>query len=78
MERAKIFINGRSKAVRLPKSVVFSDDVKEVDIVRKGDMIILRPHRPQWSTFAKDAPDVPDDFLADRRDELPQKRPRLL
>jgi len=78
METARIFINGRSKAVRLPKSVSFSDDVKEVEIVRKGDMIILKPHRPQWATFPSDAPEVPDDFLTDRSDELPQKRNGLL
>lgn len=75
METAKIFINGRSRAVRLPKSLCFSDDVKEVEVYRKGDMIILKPHRPQWSSFAEEAPTVPEDFLD--TDERDQDQPQL-
>ena len=38
---AKIFITGRSQAVRLPKAFRFN--TPEVTIERQGDAIILRP-----------------------------------
>lgn len=78
MVTAKLFTNGRSQAVRLPKSISFGGDVREVEVIREGDMIILKPHRPQWSTFAQDAPEVPDDFLTMRDDSRPQEREDLL
>ncbi len=40
-DTAKIFITGRSQAVRLPKEFRFSTN--EVFIERKGDAVILRP-----------------------------------
>ena len=38
---AKIFQNGRSQAVRLPKAFRFKGN--EVKISKKGDMVILEP-----------------------------------
>jgi antitoxin VapB len=38
---AKIFKSGNSQAVRLPKDFRF--DVDEVEILREGDAVILRP-----------------------------------
>ena len=42
MQTAKLFTNGRSQAVRLPKAFRF-EGVSEVLIERDGDRIILRP-----------------------------------
>ncbi len=42
MQTAKLFNNGRSQAVRLPKAFRF-EGVSEVLIERDGDRIILRP-----------------------------------
>ena len=39
--RAKLFWNGRSQAVRLPKEFRFTGD--EVEIRRDGDAVILEP-----------------------------------
>lgn len=39
--RAKLFWNGRSQAVRLPKEFRFEDE--EVAIRREGDRVILEP-----------------------------------
>jgi antitoxin VapB len=50
--RAKIFQNGGSQAVRLPKSCRFSDDLKEVVVRRSGRQVILEP-----------ADDWPKEFL---------------
>lgn len=49
-EVAKVFMSGRSQAVRLPKAFRF--DTKEVTIERVGDAVILRPkddHPAAWS-----------------------------
>lgn len=42
METAKLFLNGRSQAVRLPKAFRF-EGMTEVYIERDGDRIILSP-----------------------------------
>jgi antitoxin VapB len=47
-ERAKIFTNGGSQAVRLPKSVRFSDDQREVLVRRVGRKVILEP-ADEWT-----------------------------
>lgn len=73
---AKIFMNGRSQAVRLPAEFRF--DCREVFIEKQGDGVILRP-KPEnlgkslMEFFAKTEP-FPADFLADREDPPPQDR----
>lgn len=42
MQTAKLFLNGRSQAVRLPKEFRF-EGMSEVIIERDGDRVILRP-----------------------------------
>jgi len=46
--RAKIFYNGGSQAVRLPKSVRFPDSEREVVARRVGRKVILEP-ADEWS-----------------------------
>ena len=48
-QRAKLFQNGGSQAVRLPKSCRFPDTDHEVLIQKEGDRIVLTPMRPGWS-----------------------------
>ncbi|HEU4508305.1 MAG TPA: hypothetical protein VFR78_08720 [Pyrinomonadaceae bacterium] len=52
-ERAKIFQNGGSQAVRLPKSCRFSDDLDEVIVKRRGKQIILEPADEWPAEFLK-------------------------
>jgi antitoxin VapB len=73
---AKLFLNGRSQAVRLPSEYRFEGS--EVFVRRDpdtGDVILSR--RPEsWRdffAFLKTA-DVPEDFLSDRGDAPAQKR----
>ena len=76
---AKLFINGRSQAVRLP--VAFRFDAKEVFIRQDpetGDVILSR--RPTtWNDFfsALKEGDLPDDFLSEneRRQEAHSRDP---
>ena len=71
---AKIFMNGRSQAVRLPAEFRF--DCKEVFIERQGDRVVLRPKPRGWDDFFARPSRVLDDFLADRRGEF-QRAPNL-
>lgn len=49
METAKIFENGRSQAVRLPKKFRFN--VEEVVVQQLGDAVLLVPKESLWQTF---------------------------
>jgi antitoxin VapB len=54
MNKAKIFMTGKSQAVRLPKAFRFEG--KEVSIVPLGRGIILQPISKSWSDlFQNDA-----------------------
>jgi len=73
---AKLFLNGRSQAVRLPADFRFEGS--EVFIRQDpatGDVILSR--RPEsWDSFFKlrREANVPEEFMADRKDAVPQKR----
>ncbi len=79
-DTAKIFMTGRSQAVRLPKAYRF--DGNEVFIRRDpktGDVILSsRPVKhTSWEPFfasLKDA-DVPDDFMVDREQGVQDRDP---
>ena len=53
-EKAKIFTNGGSQAVRLPKSVRFPEGQREVLVRRVGRKVILEP-ADEWSAEFVDA-----------------------
>lgn len=64
MARAKLFANGRSQAVRLPKEFRFEGD--EVSVRREGRKVVLEPLRRRawppgyWDSWKA----VPRDFEA--------------
>ena len=66
---AKLFTNGRSQAVRIPKAYQF-DGVDQVLIRKEGGALILLPVRKTWESYADEAPAVGDDFMAERPDLL--------
>jgi antitoxin VapB len=72
MKTAKIFMNGRSQAVRLPKEFRF--DCDEVYVEQRGDSLILTAKAPSWDEFFALEPAFGSDFLADREDLPPQER----
>ncbi len=69
---AKIFMNGRSQAVRLPKEYRFDTD--EVYITRRGTSIVLSAKKPTWDEFFDTRSVFGDDFLEERQDLTPQER----
>jgi antitoxin VapB len=76
MSKAKIFKSGNSQAVRLPKEFRFR--VKEVEISRRGDEIILREPKRNLAEAFEALASMPEDFMAEgRKDDPPQKRKNL-
>jgi antitoxin VapB len=72
---AKLFRNGRSQAVRLPADYRFQGSEVYIRRTAAGDVILSR--KPEsWQDFFElmKTVDVPDDFLADRKNTPPQKR----
>ncbi len=66
MRTVSIFTNGKNQAVRLPKDMEYQG-VSELEIIKDGDTLILRPMRPSWVSLA-DTPKADDDFLSERND----------
>jgi antitoxin VapB len=67
MQTARLFINGRSQAVRLPMEYQFKGD--DVYIQKVGDAVILFPADKQWETFLHGLNSFSDDFLSNGRDQ---------
>lgn len=73
---AKVFENGRSQAVRLPKEYRFSTD--EVMVNRIGEIVLLMPKTNKWDSFMKAVDMFSDDFMKDGRgDQGVQEREAL-
>lgn len=67
METAKIFENGRSQAVRLPKKFRF--DVEEVVVQQLGAAVLLVPKESLWQTFMDGLDGFTSDIFKDGRDQ---------
>ena len=71
MERAKIFANGGSQAVRLPKDCRFEGE--KVLINRIGNVVILMPESDPWEAMMTGLDMFTDDFLSEPIEELPMQ-----
>jgi len=67
MKTAKIFQNGRSQAIRLPKEYQFKGS--EVYIQKHGDAVLLFPHEKAWEIFIEGINEFSDDFMATGREQ---------
>lgn len=67
MMTAKVFKNGQSQAVRLPKECRFKED--EVSVNKIGDAVILLPKSNPWSGFIESLNMFSEDFMCDGRDQ---------
>jgi len=73
---AKLFMNGGSQAVRLPKEFRF--DCDEVCIKRVGSAVLLFEKGKAWDLMEEAIGQVSDDFMADGRDQggpVEQRKP---
>jgi len=75
MRTAKLFKNGRSQAVRLPKEFRF--DGTQVFIKRVGNMVVLIPEQGSWQTLFDSLEQFSDDFMETRNQPEQQVREGL-
>ena len=64
MKTAKLFKNGESQAVRLPKEFRFEGD--EVLIKKAGNAVVLLPKRKSWDALVDSLDQFSSDFMAER------------
>ncbi|MCB2263766.1 MAG: type II toxin-antitoxin system VapB family antitoxin [Candidatus Thiosymbion ectosymbiont of Robbea hypermnestra] len=75
MQTAKLFVNGNSQAVRLPKEYRFRGD--EVVIKHLGNAVMLLPKDNPWQTLFDALAEFPDDLTLSREQPEPQEREPL-
>ncbi len=71
MHTAKVFKNGNSQAVRIPKE--FSVNESELYIQKIGNSIILTSKNDHWSSFRKSLDMFSDDVFSEGRDQPEQQ-----
>ena len=64
MKTAKLFKNGESQAVRLPKEFRFEGN--EAFIKRAGDAVVLFPKAKSWDPLLQSLDKFPQDFMTHR------------
>lgn len=74
MKTAKLFKNGDSQAVRLPKEFRFKG--KEVLLRRMGNAVVLLPKTKSWETLIDSLAKFPPDFMNDREQPQEADRPK--
>jgi len=73
---AKVFRNGASQAVRLPKEFRF--DAEEVCIKRIGSAVLLFPKDAAWDLMGEALGQVDNDFMSERNQPEGVDERRLL
>lgn len=76
MTKTTIFKSNRTQAVRLPKDVAFSEDVKEVEVLVVGESRIITPAKTSWASWFQGEP-ASDDFMVEREQPEEQERDSL-
>ena len=75
MKTAKLFQNGRSQAVRLPKEYRFEGD--EVFVKKVGNAVILLSGINSWEPLFSSLSQFSDDFMETRNQPEQQEREAL-
>ena len=75
MRTAKLFKNGPSQAVRLPKESRFEGT--QVFIKKVGNMVVLIPEQDSWQTLFESLEQFSDDFMESRNQPEQQVREGL-
>ncbi|MET0535672.1 MAG: type II toxin-antitoxin system VapB family antitoxin [Steroidobacter sp.] len=65
MKTAKLFKNGESQAVRLPKEFRFEGD--EVLIKKSGNAVVLLPKKKSWDSLVESLSQFTNDFMTERQ-----------
>ena len=72
METAKLFQNGKSQAVRLPKGFRFGSD--RVYIKKIGNAVVLLPYQAPWDSLVESLSLFSADFMSERKQPPEQNR----
>jgi antitoxin VapB len=72
MKTAKLFQNGQSQAVRLPKEFRFDDS--EVFIKKSGNVVQLIPRTDSWNSLFGSLKKFSRDFMSERTQPELDKR----
>ena len=75
MKTAKLFKNGDSQAVRLPKEFRFTGN--EVLIKHVGNAVVLLPKSKSWDTLLSSLEQFSEDFMLEREQPAGQTRESL-
>ncbi len=75
MKRAKLFRNGQSQAVRLPKEFRFDGDF--VYVKKSGNAVVLLSAKGAWEPLLDSLGKFSADFMSDRGQPGPQEREAL-
>jgi antitoxin VapB len=75
VETARLFKNGQSQAVRLPKDFRFEGE--KVFIKRVGNAVVLIPYQESWETLLESLDQFSDDFMEVREQPPTQHRESL-
>lgn len=72
MKTAKLFQNGQSQAVRLPKEFRFEGE--EVFIKKSGNVVMLIPTMHSWDSLLDSLDKFTPDFMSERNQPQQQDR----
>ena len=72
MDTAKIFKNGKSQAIRLPKEYRFQGS--KVYVKQIGNAVVLIPEQDSWQTLIESLVQFSDDFMLERQQPPTQER----
>lgn len=67
MATAKVFQDGGSQVISLPKEIHFNTE--EVYVKRVGNAVMLYPKDKVWETFLAGINSFTDDFISEGRDQ---------
>jgi antitoxin VapB len=72
VKTAKLFRNGQSQAVRLPKEFRFEGDF--VYVKKSGKAVVLLPALGSWDSLVESLDKFSDDFMSERNQPVSQER----
>jgi antitoxin VapB len=75
MKTAKLFRNGQSQAVRLPKEFRFEGEF--VYVKKSGNAVLLLPASGAWDSLVQSLAKFSDDFMTERAQPAGQDRENL-
>lgn len=74
-KKTKLFMNGNSQAVRIPRE--FQLDGDEVEIQRRGNTLLIRSKKQTWRSLTDSLAMFTDDFMEEGRQQPPLQKRKL-